>query len=140
MGIEGIWIGHGIEVSYVQLAKKLGVKIKKLSIYDSIEKITEHLNTNPIDDLQLCVLKKSHSYDRSDDENDDHDDESSNIYFGMFMKIGDHDCWNHTKLSVSDIHRLHLLLADDSFNSVCLNFFKKSPTLMTVVSGCPCCS
>ena len=147
MGIEGVWIGYGIEVPYAELAKKLGIDIKKLNSYDSIDKIDKYLRQNKVHELKLSVLRKSHSYDRSsqensDDDDDDDDDENgpANVYFGMFVQVGDYDCWNSSNLSKSEKKQLITLLTNGDFNDICLTMFKKNAILMTVVSGCPCCS
>ena len=149
MGIEGIWIGYGIEIPYIELAKNLEINIKNLDSYDSIEKIQKYLRENKIEGLKLSVLQKSHLWDRpkqdsndsidSDDDGDD-DDGPPNVYFGMFVPIGGYDCWNSSNLSKSIKQQLIMLLTNYDFKDVFLRTFYENANLMTVVSGCPCCS
>jgi hypothetical protein len=165
MGIEGIWIGYGIEVPYIELAKKLKTDITNLNRRKSIKKIKKYLNSNSIpltgssagQGLKLCILQRSHSYDRSadsknserdsdndsnnDSDNDsDDDDIPKHVYFGMFVQIGGYDCWNDSELKNSEKKQLIKLLNNCDFNDICLNMFGLNANLMTVVSGCTCCS
>ena len=149
MCVDGVWIGYGIDVPYIDLAKKLGISTKKLKAEKIIGLIENHLSENDLCSMQLRIIKKSHSWDRSESgsESDNKDKYiPRNVYFGAFIKIADGG-WNATYLSQKNTNdknsveeQLMNLLKDNTFNKFCLKMFKQNTRLMTVVEGCPCCS
>lgn len=141
MGIEGVYLGYGIEVPYMKLASKLGIRTKKLTPRKIITKIEEHLAKNKFEEMQLSILLKSHSWERSTSgSSDDDEDIPTNVYFGVFVCIGSYDCWNDTKLSNSTESSLYDMVNNSHFSKVSQKMFGKSCNLMTVVTGCGCCS
>ena len=150
MAIEEVWIGYGIEVPYMDLAKKFKIKTKKLKADKIIESITNYLSENDLCSMQLHIIKKSHSWERSESGSEssyNYDkDVPRNVYFGSFMQIG-YGSWNATYLSQKNTagenlnkEQLINLLKDNTFKKFCSKMFKKNARLMTIIAGCTCCS
>lgn len=139
MGIEGVWLGYGFEMDYTLLADKIKINIGK-SI--PIEKLQEYVNKNKIKGLQFSVLEKSHTDDKSDEDYDSFDDMPRTVYFGVYLQLGDYDCWNKTTLNPEKEKQLNNLITTGchQINKITLKMFGKKCKLMTIVSGCPCCS
>ena len=103
MGIEGIFIGYGIEIPYRELLKKLKIKTKKPNGDEIIDDINKYLLEahNQLLSKKMCIIRyralpKSHGWERSDESSgsegsnpgssDDDDDTPANVYFGS-LKI-----------------------------------------------------
>lgn len=121
MGIEGVYIGCGIEISDETLAKHLNINMNELEYY---------INNHKIWDMQLTLLKRSNCFNESEDY-------VSTCYFGVFIELADE--WNATMITSWEINQI-AQLSSHPFNDKCFDELHKTPQRMIIVIGCPCCS
>ena len=146
MGIEGIYWGYGIEISLSDLGTILNIDVANVDMdaFLSLDTINYYLENNKIQNMNFCVLPKSHvDYDSDDDSDDDPKNNNlylqKNIYFGIYVKIGNYDCWSATNISQNIMDKIQNIPVTD-VNNVCNEMFGKDSKLMLIVLGCPCCS
>lgn len=126
MSVNGVYFGNGIEISKEQLADVLD--------FDDVDEVADS------DYIYYIRAKHEELYDKLENLNlmridKDHKD---NIYFGQFIRIGDD--WGDTKITANQKLQLLELIQDDKFKEICVKLFEIEPTLMTIVSGCLCCT
>ncbi len=143
MGIEGIYWGYGFVINYKNLAQLLNIDITGMSSRKAFECIEQYTNYNEIHGLYFTVLQSPHHMNENDDSDEDDDAIPDNVYFGVYIKIGDYDCWGNNVISKKENNKMKELqnMSIEIFNDVYSKTFQNNyAQIMTVVTGCPCCS
>lgn len=132
MSVWGVYFGHGIEITKNQLATALDVDVDDLS-ENNISYLQRRFYPlenykelhDKIDNMDLLVIEKDH------DEN--------NIYFGYFIEMSGYN-WGMTEISDQKKLEIANIMDDYKFKNICLQLFDIEPKLITIVSGCRCCT
>ncbi len=143
MGIEGIYWGYGFTINYKDLAQLLNIDITNMTTRKAFECIEHYTNYNKLHDFYFTILQSSHHMD--DNENNDEDDDAipDTVYFGVFFQIGGYDCWGKNVISKTESTKMKELqsMSIEIFNDIYDKTFQNNyAEIMTVVTGCPCCS
>lgn len=100
------------------------------SNYRRFAELENYFESHTIDDLKLSVFEMSHDVEIE-----------GFVHFGHFLCItGPLSGFGSVPISTDTQTELLEILKDSPFKKICFNLLKVKPELLTIITGCSCCT